>query len=57
MESTSSPLVKIAAVAVIAFAITVRMNDGSVRTVTQRHDPGVSVGDNARVVNGSVVRA
>jgi outer membrane lipoprotein SlyB len=40
-----------------AFRITVRMHDGSVRTITQRHDPGVSSGDNVRLVNGTVVRA
>ncbi len=39
------------------FRITVRMNDGSVRTITQRHDPGVGTGDNVRLVNGAVVRA
>lgn len=40
-----------------AFRITVRMHDGSVRSVTQRHDPGVGTGDSVRLVNGTVVRA
>lgn len=39
-----------------AYQITIRMNDGAVRTITQRNDPGVKAGDNVRLANGSVVR-
>lgn len=38
------------------YRITIRMNDGSVRTITQRNDPGVRPGDNVQLANGSVVR-
>ena len=39
-----------------AYQITIRMNDGAVRTITQRNDPRVKAGDNVRLANGSVVR-
>lgn len=38
----------------VAYRITVRMEDGTYRTVTQ-HDAGVSVGERVKVVNGTVV--
>lgn len=38
------------------YQITIRMNDGAVRTITQRNDPGVHPGDNVRLADGSVVR-
>ncbi|MBI5783512.1 MAG: glycine zipper 2TM domain-containing protein [Gammaproteobacteria bacterium] len=38
------------------YQITIRMNDGSVRTVTQQSDPGVHAGDGVKVANGSVLK-
>lgn len=38
------------------YRITIRMNDGSVRTITQRTDPGVHAGDSVKVANDSVTR-
>ncbi|HLD14434.1 MAG TPA: glycine zipper 2TM domain-containing protein, partial [Burkholderiales bacterium] len=37
------------------YKIAVRMENGSVRTFTQRNDPGFRPGENVRVVNGSLV--
>lgn len=36
------------------YRITVRMDDGSYRTVSQSHVPAVAVGDKVKVVNGTV---
>ena len=36
------------------YRITVRMDDGSYRTVSQSHVPAVAVGDKVKVINGSV---
>lgn len=38
------------------YQIAIRMNDGTVRTITQSNDPGVHQGDNVKLTNGSVVR-
>jgi outer membrane lipoprotein SlyB len=39
------------------YQVTVRMNDGSVRTITQRNDPGVHPGDSVRITGNTVVRS
>lgn len=39
------------------YRITVRMDDGSFRTVSQSHAPGVAVGSKVRISNGSLVEA
>jgi outer membrane lipoprotein SlyB len=36
------------------YRITVRMDDGSFRTISQSHVPSVADGDKVKVVNGSV---
>ena len=38
------------------FRVTVRMNNGGVRTVTQKTDPGFKTGDSVRIENGTLVR-
>jgi outer membrane lipoprotein SlyB len=38
------------------FRVSVRMNNGSVRTVTQKTDPGFKTGDSVRIDNGALVR-
>lgn len=38
------------------YRITVRMSDGSTRTLTQRSDPGVHAGDSVVIANGTVTR-
>ncbi len=38
------------------FRITVRMNNGGVRTITQKTDPGFKSGDSVRIENGALVR-
>ncbi len=38
------------------YRISIRMNNGTVRTLTQSTDPGVHAGDNVKVANGSVIR-
>lgn len=38
-----------------AYRVTVRMDDGSVRTLSQSSPPAVGVGEHVRVVNGTVV--
>ncbi|WP_372521967.1 glycine zipper 2TM domain-containing protein [Sulfuricaulis sp.] len=38
------------------FRITVRMNNGSVRTITQKTDPGFRTGDSVKIENGTLVR-
>lgn len=38
-----------------AYRVTVRMNDGSVRSVSQSSPPAFAVGDRVRVINGGVV--
>ncbi len=38
-----------------AYRVTVRMDDGSIRTLSQSSPPAVVVGEHVRVVNGSVV--
>ena len=38
------------------FQVNVRMNDGSVMTLTLRADPGVHAGDSVKVAHGAVVR-
>ena len=38
------------------YSIKVKMNDGSFRTVQQKTDPGLVVGDKVKIVNGAVVR-
>jgi len=40
-----------------AYRITVRMDDGSYRTVSQSTPPALAVGDKVRVVEGRLVRA
>jgi outer membrane lipoprotein SlyB len=40
-----------------AFRITVRMEDGTYRTVTQRSHPGYAVGERVKVVDGTIVSA
>lgn len=37
------------------YRITVRMDDGSFRALSQSHAPGVAVGDRVRITNGSLV--
>lgn len=37
-----------------AYRITVRMDDGAYRTISQSHVPAVAAGDKVKVVNGSV---
>lgn len=37
------------------YRVTVRMDDGSFRTVSQSHEPAVAVGSKVRVTNGSLV--
>jgi outer membrane lipoprotein SlyB len=39
----------------IVYRVTVRMDDGSVRTVSQTTPPALAIGDKVRVVNGTVV--
>jgi outer membrane lipoprotein SlyB len=39
-----------------SFVVTVRMNDGEVRTVTQQTQPDLLAGDKVRLVDGSLVR-
>jgi outer membrane lipoprotein SlyB len=38
------------------YAVTVRMDDGSFRTVTFESEPGYSIGDKVKVVDGRIVR-
>lgn len=38
-----------------SYRVTVRMDDGSFRTVSQSNTPAVAVGERVRVVNGSVL--
>jgi len=38
------------------FRVTVRMNNGSVRNITQKIDPGFKTGDSVRIENGTLVR-
>ena len=38
------------------FRVTVRMNNGGVRTITQKTDPGFKSGDSVRIENGALVR-
>jgi len=38
------------------FRVTVRMNNGSVRTLTQKTDPGFKTGDSVKIENGTLVR-
>ncbi|MES1982332.1 MAG: glycine zipper 2TM domain-containing protein [Pseudomonadota bacterium] len=40
-----------------SFVVTVRMNDGETRTVTQQTQPDLLVGDKVKVVDGSLVRS
>jgi hypothetical protein len=37
------------------FSVTVRMNNGSVRTITQKR-PGFKTGDSVKIENGTLVR-
>jgi outer membrane lipoprotein SlyB len=37
------------------YRVTVRMDDGSFRTVSQSHEPAVVIGSKVRVANGSLV--
>jgi outer membrane lipoprotein SlyB len=37
------------------YRVTVRMDDGSFRTVSQSHEPAVAIGSKVRVANGSLV--
>ena len=39
-----------------AYQIKVRMNDGSVRTLTQRDAPDVRLGDRVKMANGAIVQ-
>lgn len=39
-----------------AWRVAVRMDDGSVRTVSQSSQPSLAVGDHVRVVNGAIER-
>jgi outer membrane lipoprotein SlyB len=41
----------------LAYRVTVRMDDGSYRTVSQSSPPALAVGDKVRVVEGRLVRA
>jgi outer membrane lipoprotein SlyB len=41
----------------IAYRITVRMEDGTYRTVTQRSHPGYAVGERVKVVDGAIMAA
>jgi outer membrane lipoprotein SlyB len=38
------------------FRVTVRMNNGSVRTITQKTDPGFKTGDSVKIENEPLVR-
>ena len=38
------------------FRVTVRMNNGGVRTITQKTDPGFKSGDSVKIENGTLVR-
>jgi len=38
-----------------SYRVTVRMDDGSFRTLSQSHEPAVTVGERVRVVDGTVV--
>lgn len=38
------------------FRVSVRMNNGSVRTITQKIDPGFKTGDSVKIENGTLVR-
>ncbi len=38
-----------------SYRVTVRMDDGTFRTVSQAHAPAVTVGERVRVVNGTVI--
>lgn len=38
------------------FRVTVRMNNGGVRTITQKTDPGFKTGDSVKIENGTLVR-
>jgi outer membrane lipoprotein SlyB len=38
------------------FRVTVRLNNGGVRSITQKTDPGFKTGDNVRIENNSLVR-
>lgn len=40
-----------------AFRVTVRMEDGTYRTVTQRNQPGYAIGERVKVVDGAIVPA
>lgn len=40
-----------------AYRVTVRMDDGSFRTLSQSSPPAFSVGDKVRVIDGTLVRA
>jgi outer membrane lipoprotein SlyB len=41
----------------IRYRISVRMNDDTIRTVTQADDNGLSAGDSVKILNGTVVRS
>ncbi len=38
------------------FRVTVRMNNGGARTITQKTDPGFKTGDSVKIENGALVR-
>ena len=38
------------------FRVTVRMNNGSTRAITQKTDPGFKTGDSVKIENGALVR-
>ena len=38
------------------FRVSVHMNNGSVRTITQKIDPGFKTGDSVKIENGTLVR-
>jgi outer membrane lipoprotein SlyB len=40
-----------------AYRVTVRMDDGSARTLSQSSPPAFAVGDKVRPVDGALVRA
>ncbi|HTN43625.1 MAG TPA: glycine zipper 2TM domain-containing protein [Nitrospiria bacterium] len=41
----------------LRYRITVQMNNGAIRTVTQSTDNGLNAGDRVKIVNGTVVKA
>lgn len=40
-----------------AYRVTVRMDDGTYRTLSQSQPPSVAIGDKVRIVNGALARA